>query len=222
MLALLPPSSRVTRLICWAHPAMTRAPHLGRAGEAHLAHGGVGHEALPHHAALAGQDLQDALGQARLERQLADAQRAERGQLGRLEDDGVAGGQGRGEAPAGDGHGEVPGHDDAHDPQRLVEGDVEAAGHRDLPAAVALGGAGVELEHVAHVARLPAGIADDVAGVGHLQRGQLLAVRVDGGGEPAQQAGPVARAPRPARARRRRRPARWRRRSPPRSAPRLF
>ena len=110
-----------------------------------------------------------------------------------FEHDGVAGGQGRGEAPAGDGHGEVPGHDDAHDAQRLVEGDVDAAGHRDLPAAVALGGAGVELEHVADVARLPAGVADHVAGVGHLQRGQLLAVGVDGGGEAAQQAGPVPR-----------------------------
>ena len=195
---------------------MTRAADLGRAGEAHLAHGGVGDEALAHHAALAGQDLQHALGQPGLERQLADAQRAERGQLGRLEHHGVAGGQGRGEAPAGDGHGEVPGHDDADDAERLVEGDVEAAGHRDLPAAVALGGAGVELEHVAHVARLPAGVPDHVAGVGHLERrpaprrGRRRRRRSGGAG------GPGRPGPRPARPRRRRRPARWRRRSPPR------
>ena len=130
-----------------------RPPHLGRAGEADLAHGGVVDEALAHDAALARQNLQDALGKACLERQLADAQRAERRQLGRLEHDRVAGGQRRGEAPAGDGHGEVPGHDDAHHAERLVEGDVEAAGDGDLPAAVALGGAGVELD--AHRVRCP-------------------------------------------------------------------
>ena len=68
-------------------------PDLGRAGEADLAHGRVGHEALPDHAALAGQDLEDPFGESGLQGQLSDAQRAERGQLGRLEDHGVAGGQ---------------------------------------------------------------------------------------------------------------------------------
>ena len=38
------------------------------------------------------------------------------------------------EAPAGDRHREVPRHDDADHAERLVEGDVDAAGHRDLPA----------------------------------------------------------------------------------------
>ena len=104
-------------------------------------------------------------------------------------------------------------------PERLVEGDVDAAGHRDLPAALALGRGGVVLEHVAHVARLPAGVADHVAGVGHLECGQLLAVGVHRGGEAPQQAGPVARGHRPPGARRRRRPGRWRRRSPPRVSP---
>ena len=47
--------------------------------------------------------------------------------------------------------------------------------------------------HVADVARLPAGVPDHVAGVGHLERGQLLEVGVDGGGEAPEQAGPVAR-----------------------------
>ena len=89
--------------------------------------------------------------------------------------------------------GKFHGHDDAHHAEGLVEGDVEAAGHGDLPAAVALGCGGVELEHVADVARLPAGVPDHVAGVGHLEGGQLVEVGVDGGGEAAQQAGPVPR-----------------------------
>jgi hypothetical protein len=49
-------------------------PHLGRAGEADLAHGGMGHEALAHHAALPGQDLEDPFGESRFEGQLTDAQ----------------------------------------------------------------------------------------------------------------------------------------------------
>ena len=193
MLALLPPSSRVTRFTCCGAAGHDGPPDLGRAGEAHLAHGGVGDEALAHHAALARQDLQDPLGQPGLEGQLPEAQRAERGQLGRLEHHRVAGGQGRGEAPAGDGHGEVPGHDHAHHAERLVERDVDAAGDRDLPTALALGRGGVVLDHVAHVAGLPAGVADHVAGVGHLEGGQLVEVGVHGGGEAAQQAGPVPR-----------------------------
>ena len=51
--------------------------------------------------------------------------------------------------------------------------------------------------HIAYVARLPAGIPDHVAGVDHLEGGQLLDVGVDGGREAAQQAGPVPRRHRP-------------------------
>ena len=151
-------------------------------------------------------------------RQLTDPDRGERRDLGGLEHDGVAGRQRRREPPAGDGHREVPGHDDADHAERLVEGDVDATGDRDLLAEEALGCGGVVVQAVADVARLPAGVADRVAGVGHLELGQLLDVRVDDGGERAQQPGPFRRAPR--RARRRTPPARGRsrRRSPRRSA----
>ena len=135
----------------------------------------MGHEALPDDAALARQYLQHSLGESCLQGQRADTQRAQRGELGRLEDHGVAGGQGGGEAPAGDGHREIPRDDDAHHAQGLVERQVDATGNGDLEPAVALGRGSVVLEHVAHVARLPAGIPDDVAGVRHLQQGQLLA-----------------------------------------------
>ena len=74
-----------------------------------------------------------------------------------------------------------------------------AAGDRDLPAEQPLRRGGVVVQHVADVARLPAGVADRVAGVGHLERGQVLEVGVDGLGEPAQQPGPVAGRHRPPR-----------------------
>ena len=121
----------------------------------------------------------------------------------------------RGEPPAGDRHREVPRHDHADDAERLLEGDVDAAGHRDLPAEQPLRRGRVVAEHVADVARLPAGVADRVPGVGHLELGQLLAVRRRPLGEPPQQAArsagrdraPAGLAPTWAR--------RWPRRSPP-------
>ena len=89
--------------------------------------------------------------------------RGHRGELGRLEHDGVAGGERGREAPARDRHREVPRHDDADDAERLLERHVEAAGDRDLPAEEPLRRRGVVVEHVADVARLPPGVADGVA-----------------------------------------------------------
>ena len=151
----------------------------------------MGHETLADDAALAGQDLQDALGQPGLEGEFSDAQRAERRDLGRLEHHGVAGGQSRGEAPTGNGHGEVPGDDHPDHAQWLEEGDIETARHRDLPSAVTLGSAGIELDHIAYVPGLPAGVPEDMAGVGHLEVGQFVAMGVDRGGEATEQPGPV-------------------------------
>jgi hypothetical protein len=166
--------------------------YLGGAGEADLADCGMGHETLAHDAAFAGQHLQHPFGESRLEGQLTYAQGAERSELGRLEDHRVACRQRGRKAPAGDRHGEVPRNDDPHHAERLVEGQVDPARDGYLAPAVPLGRGGVVLEHVPHVAGLPAGIPDDVTGVGHLERRQLLAMRVDRGGEAAQQAGPVA------------------------------
>jgi hypothetical protein len=72
-----------------------------------------------------------------------------------------------------------------------VEGDVDAARHRDLPAEQPLGRGGVVGEDVADVPRLPAGVADGVPGVADLEGGELVDVLVDDGGEPAQQPGPL-------------------------------
>src|ERR1019366_2106561 len=105
---------------------------LGRAGEADLADGGMGHKAPADHRAPAGQDLENALGDAGLQGQLAQADRRQRCQVRRLQHDRIARSERRPEAPRGDRHGEVPGHDDPDDPDRLAESDVHAAGHRYL------------------------------------------------------------------------------------------
>ena len=68
-----------------------------------------------------------------------------------------------------------------------MEGDVDAARHRDLLADQPLRGGGVVVQDVADVARLPAGVADGVAGVLDLEPGELLVVGVDDRGEGAQQ-----------------------------------
>ncbi len=88
-------------------------------------------------------------------------------------------------------HREVPGHDDADHAQRLVEGDVDAAGHRDLRPQHPLRGSGVVVEHVADVSGLPARRSDRMPGVAHLDTRQLLDGAVHGRREPAQTACPV-------------------------------
>ena len=165
----------------------------GGAGEADLAHERVRHEPLADDRAATRQHGEHVLGQAGLERELTEPDGGQRGQLGGLEHHRVAGGERRREAPAGDRHREVPGHDDADDAQRLVEGQVGAAGNRDLAPEQPLGGTGVVVQAVAHIACLPPRVAPRVAGVAHLELGELLDVRVDDGGEPAQQCRPLAR-----------------------------
>ena len=91
----------------------------------------------------------------------------------------------------------------ADDAERLLEGDVEAAGDRDLPAEEPLGCRRVVAQHVDDVAGLPPGVADRVAGVGDLERGELLVVLLDDVGEAAQQQPAVGRGSPPRQAGRR-------------------
>ena len=110
---------------------------------------------------------------AGLDEDVAEQQRGERGERRRLEDDRVAAGQGRGELPGGDEQREVPRHDEAADADRLAQHDVEPGVlDRDDRAEVLVGGAGVVLEHVGRRVRLPAGVADRVAGVAGLGGGE--------------------------------------------------
>ena len=212
--ALLPPSSSVTGLTCRAQPAMICWPTSVEPVKTILAHVGVVDEPLPDHAALARQHLEHVLRQPGLQGELGEPQRGQRGQLGRLEHDRVAGGERGREAPGRDRHREVPRHDHADHAERLVEGDVEAAGHRDLLADQPLRRRRVVGQHVADVAGLPAGVADGVPRVAHLEPGQLLARR-----RPPRRSGAAAGRGRRARppATRPTRPTRGR---PPRRSPR--
>ena len=165
MLALLPPSSRVTRFTWSAQPAMIRLPTSVEPVKQTLRTSGWVTNRSPTTEPLPGSTVSTSSGRPASSASSPSRMRGQRGQLGRLEHDGVAGGQRRREAPAGDRHREVPRHDDADDAERLVEGDVDAAGDRDLPAEQPLRRRGVVVEAVADVAGLPAGVAPGVAGV---------------------------------------------------------
>ena len=104
----LPPSSSVTRLIVPAAPRITCCPTSVEPVKPIFATSGMLDQPLPDDRALADDDVDDALGDARLERELAEPQRRERRQLGRLEHDGVAAGERRPELPRGDVEREVP------------------------------------------------------------------------------------------------------------------
>ncbi|CAM5456637.1 hypothetical protein SCALM49S_08171 [Streptomyces californicus] len=191
MLGLLPPSSRVTRFTRSAQRAMMCLPVRVEPVNTIFATPGCSTRALPADRALAGQHLEQALGKPGGQGEFGQPEGGQRGRLGGLEEDGVARRQRRGEPPGRDGHREVPRGDDPDDAERLQDREVDAARHRDLPAQQPFGAPRGVVEEVADVARLPAGVADGVAGLPHLQLGQLLDVFVDDSGEAAQQAGPV-------------------------------
>ena len=101
MLALLPPSSSVTRFTWSAQPAMIRLPTSVEPVKHDLARppGGSTNRS-PTTEPLPGSTVNTPSGQAGLQRQLAQPQRGQRGQLGRLEHHGVAGGQRRARSPS--------------------------------------------------------------------------------------------------------------------------
>ena len=169
------------------------AADLGRAGEADLRHVRVLDHPLADDRALAGDDVDDALGDPGLERELGEPQRRERCQLRRLEDDRVPAGERGAELPAGDVEREVPGDDQPDDAEGLAEGEVDAAGDRDRLAVVLVDRARVEVEDLGDHPDLAARAGDRLAHVLRLDACELLAVLLDERGQPAQEAGPVGR-----------------------------
>ena len=192
-LADLPPSSSVTRLIVPAAPAAMPRPTSVEPVKATLATSGCSTSRCPHTEPGPGHHAQHALGQPRLQRDPLQLERRERGELGRLEDHRVAGGERRRDLPRGDREREVPWRDQPDHAERLPERHVHPARHRDRLAGQALGGAGVVAERVDDHAHLAAGVGDRLAGVARLERGQRLAVRVEGVGQMVQQRAPLRR-----------------------------
>ena len=177
MLADLPPSSSVTRFTWSAHPAMICLPTSVEPVKHTLRTAGWVTNRWPTTEPRPGSTWNTPLRQPGVQRQFGDPQRGQRRHLGRLQHHRVPGRERRREPPGSDRHREVPRHDDADDAERLVERHVHPAGHRNLRADQPLRRAGVVVEHVSDVARLPAGVADGVTGVAYLQVGQFLDVR---------------------------------------------
>ena len=167
------------------------AADLGRAREADLGHVRVLDHPLADDRALAGDDVHDALRDPSLERELGEPQRREGRQLRRLEHDRVPAGERGAELPARDVEREVPGDDQADDPEGLAEGEVDAAGDRDRLAVMLVDRACVEVEDLGDHPDLAARAGDRLAHVLRLDACELLAVLLDERGQPAQEAGPV-------------------------------
>ncbi len=191
MLAALPPSSRVTFL---SVPAIARAIALPTPVDpvkATLSTSGWLDERLPG-AARAGDDVDDAGRQVGLLADLGEEQRGQRRGLGRLEHDGVAARERRGDLPGQHQQREVPRDHLPGDAERLRVG--PEAGVLEL-----VGPAGV-VEEVRRddrdvdVARL----LDRLAVVERLEDGELAAALLDDARDPVEVLGALAaRHPRP-------------------------
>ena len=137
---------------------------------------------------LAHDDVDDALGDAGVERELGEPERREGRQLRGLEDDRVPAGERRPELPGGDVQREVPWDDQPDDAERLAKGHVDAAGDGDRLAVALVDGAGVEVEDVGDHGDLGAGAGDRLADVLGLDARELLAVLLDQRSKTAEQA----------------------------------
>ena len=120
VLGALPPSSRPTFFTVLAAWLMMWRPDLDAAGQGHHVDERRAGEVVADAAARADHDLEDALGQADLVEDAGHAERRERRDAGRLDDDHVAGRQGRGELEGGQHQREVPGTDADHDAHGLA------------------------------------------------------------------------------------------------------
>jgi len=98
---------------------------LGRAGEGDLVDARVAHHGHSDLTARAGDDVEHALGQACLSREIGELERGERRQGGRLEHHRIAGGQGRRDLPRREQEREVPRHDRADHADGLAQREGE-------------------------------------------------------------------------------------------------
>ncbi len=158
-----------------------RPPDGGRASKGDLANVWVAGQVLAGGPPRPRNDVDDAGRDAGLTHELTDPERAQRRQLGRFHDDGVACCQGRAHLPAAEHQWEVPRDDRPDDTERLADHVVEEARfHRDH----------VALQLVRYPAEIAkrrgrpddvevAAVADRMAGVEALEPGQLVGVRFD-------------------------------------------
>ncbi|CAM5271146.1 hypothetical protein STENM36S_05617 [Streptomyces tendae] len=140
----------------------------------------------------AGDDVRDAGGEAGLDEQVDQGDRGERRDLARLDHEGVAGGEGRGDLPTGLEERVVPGSDHRADADRLVHDDAVDVGRArvDDPAGGLAGDQVREVaEGVGDAVDVDAPLLDGLARVAALQQAELLAVAHEEVGDTAQQGG---------------------------------
>ena len=156
----------------------------------------MGGQGVADGAAWTGHDLQGARRQARFLRQLAQTQGGERRLAGRLEHDGVSGGESRRDLPAGDGKRKVPGHDGGDDAHGLAEREVKsAAGHGNGLAEKLGDGSRVILEHPRPQADFGARIGQGLADILALHLRQRFQVFPDESGDVEQNVRSLTRDP---------------------------
>ncbi len=127
MLAPLPPSSSCTRFRFPAEACTILRPVTVEPGERDLVDALVLGQILPCGVPVARHDIHHARRKTHVRHQLGDAQRAQRRQLGRLQNDRVAGRQRRTHLPAGEQQRKIPRHDRAHHAQRLARDVIQKA-----------------------------------------------------------------------------------------------
>ena len=139
--------------------------------------------------AEAGNDIDRALGEARLGGEFGNAQHGQAGILGRLQHRGIAHGQSRAKRAAGHLRRIVPGNDMAGDTERLaLAGHVVAVHEGNLLAMELVGGAAIELEIAGGGLDIGARGAHRLAAVARLDRRQFLGIVENQLREPHQQA----------------------------------
>ena len=190
MFGLLPPSSRVTGIRFWRGVLADQPAGGGLAGEGDLADPRAGGQRLAGLDAEAVDDVEHA-GRQEVADQFHQHQDRGRGLLGRLQHDGVAGGEGRGQLPDGHQDREVPGDDLADDAEGLVVvvggGVVVELGQ---PALLGADGGGEVAEVVGGQRNVGVeGLADRLAVVPGLGDGEHLGVRLDPVGDLVQDRG---------------------------------
>ena len=128
--------------------------------------------------AVAGDDVEDAFGQAGFGGDFRQAQRAQGSLAGGLDDDAVAGGKDGAEFPGGHLDGEIPRQDGAHDPERFADdhGDVAGAGGGNL-VILLVGDFGVPAETMDGIGDVHGqAVGDGFAGVEGVEQGQFIEI----------------------------------------------
>jgi ParB family chromosome partitioning protein len=161
--------------------AQEQPADLGRAGERERVHAHVAPSAWPARRAETRDDVQDTIRHARLGGQLREADRAERRQLGRLDDQAVPGGEGRGGLPGGHHEREVPRQDRGDHAHRLADDHAERLGtaRRDRVEQL-VGGLRDPAEGLDGLGQVHvAAVGDRLARLERVELRELLEVRLD-------------------------------------------